>query len=547
MMEITHVCDLKEEIQDAFTKVPPNATFITKCYTWLKLKNTVNITSMESKRFFIYRADILAERTRHTCSKDFYIIHPLSVNFAIQEAICWVILTYTFIFVPFYFAFRPAWVGGLLFWIACYSVFIAFNCFRGVKLKNEMVTNQLQVLVMYLKSYCLTDLLLYIMAIINLYKHNSPVLWFMVYVRTFTYIKLSAAILKRIKTNPNFILLTKLLMAITILLHFFACTLYVIPTTTAFIFGKNPGKAFIRYQYNTDSKGLIYYACMKAAATHFFGTYIIHIIKETHWTEELALCVILLCGRLFTLFMWSKLLVIFGIINLSQTKYEEIRNQLYKFMRSNKLPKALRERVMRYYEYKFQGFYFDEAQIINRMPYHMRNELHLFSCRVLLEKTDAFRHISTQVAGDMMAYFEQEIYMPNDIIVRVGDSVDNIYFISFGTLMVLNKNGVEMRHLEDGEQVGLISYFFSTGNKYMFSIVALEISEVYRVTSDNMHKIFGEHPDIQQKFYKKTLKEFKVLSSSQNYYANEQLTETFNTNLKNRLILESLQKRPRLN
>ncbi|CAH0564779.1 unnamed protein product [Brassicogethes aeneus] len=124
---------------------------------------------------------------------------------------------------------------------------------------------------------------------------------------------------------------------------------------------------------------------------------------------------------------------------------------------------------MKFYEYIFQKYYFDESDILNKMPIHMRNEVHLYCCRILIEKTDAFRNLSKSAMGEIMEYFKQEIYIPHNVIIKCDDFIENIYFISFGTAM------------------------------YMVTVVALEITELYKVAKSELLKLFLEYPDVKQK------------------------------------------------
>ncbi|CAH0564780.1 unnamed protein product [Brassicogethes aeneus] len=551
-MEPVHLCELKNKFYEEVTNIPPNETSLRKCLIWLKKKNTINMSSKESKRYFVYRQDIVAERNRHYDSKFFYITHPFSAINIFQEVYGVFTLFLGLLIIPFYFTFNPEdeyWVVVKI-WLFFFGGYIIQNCFKGVVRKKEgIILDHPKIMRFYLKSYFIFDLTNFLIFIFQDVTNSIwAFTWLLLLTRLATLNQLSYSILIRLHVGTNTIEIVNYFFTMMFLIHFFSCLIYQIPDYIHFLTGVHPINSWL-ITHNLLDEDVIekYFACVKLTMSHFFGSGLANYNLKEQLNEQISFTIILLCGRTYTLFVWSRLLVIFGFINLSQTKYEEIQNQIYKFMRINKLPRAITDRIMKFYEYKFQKHYFDESELLNRMPIHMRNEVHLYSCRILIEKTEAFRNLSKGAMGEIMTYFKQEIYMPHDVIIKCDDFIENIYFISFGTVMYLNRKGNEVLHYTDGNQIGILSFFFSSEERYMMTAIALEITEVYKISKSELLKLFVEYPDIEQKFYKKAFKDYKKFMKLHDFNAEVMPVNTFIANLHDRRLMEEIQKRPIMN
>lgn len=65
---------------------------------------------------------------------------------------------------------------------------------------------------------------------------------------------------------------------------------------------------------------------------------------------------------------------------------------------------------------------------------------------------------------------------------QLGSRADRVFFISSGTVAVINSNDEELAHLEDGDELGLTSAFQSHPYIYNYSYYTVETTEVYCIT-----------------------------------------------------------------
>lgn len=63
-----------------------------------------------------------------------------------------------------------------------------------------------------------------------------------------------------------------------------------------------------------------------------------------------------------------------------------------------------------------------------------------------------------------------------------GDTADEIFFISSGTVAITNLDNEELAHLEDGDEIGLIGAFTPNPYIYNYNYFAVETTEVYSIS-----------------------------------------------------------------
>nr|CAH7754442.1 unnamed protein product [Callosobruchus chinensis] len=132
------------------------------------------------------------------------------------------------------------------------------------------------------------------------------------------------------------------------------------------------------------SEGLLITCC------YFFG--VAHnTFKITIPNEEITLFLVSLLGRLYTLYMIADTLRIFGLVNVSESKYENIMSKMDDYIKSKNVPPHLRLKILSYCKYKLQGEYFNERQMLQTLSSHIRTE-------ICLHSPEAFdQHTSVQI------------------------------------------------------------------------------------------------------------------------------------------------------
>ncbi|KAI4467169.1 i[[h]] channel isoform e [Holotrichia oblita] len=193
----------------------------------------------------------------------------------------------------------------------------------------------------------------------------------------------------------------------------------------------------------------------------------------------------------------------------SSRKYLEMVRELTEYMRHKQLPVALQNRLLEYYEFKFQKSYFRESEILNVISGQLKQDLLMHSCRKLVEHVGFFQNLPTPLILRIVSALTIEVYMVNDVIVKIGTPGICMYFIASGCVAIYTRNGYEVSHLEDGEYFGEYS-LLKQQEPREHSVIAVEICELYRLEYSDFVKVIMSYPDLIEKITKHALERIEA-------------------------------------
>lgn len=140
----------------------------------------------------------------------------------------------------------------------------------------------------------------------------------------------------------------------------------------------------------------------------------------------------------------AQLLQTMSRYNASSNKYHEMVQQLRDYMNTKDLPSKMVQRVMQYFDFRFQKNYFKEEEILGTLSQKLIQEINVHSCESLIANVHIFKNMPTSVVLKMTSVMKQEIFLPNDVIVQANTIGDCMYFISSGTVAVYTPSGKEV-------------------------------------------------------------------------------------------------------
>ncbi|KAL3273778.1 hypothetical protein HHI36_015205 [Cryptolaemus montrouzieri] len=200
------------------------------------------------------------------------------------------------------------------------------------------------------------------------------------------------------------------------------------------------------------------------------------------------------------------LMLVLGVIFINQvlrnyelaTKYREVLDQLNEFMTHKKLTAGTRQRLLAFYEYKFQGKFVKESKIQNILSDRLKKEINFYNSNKLVKQVEMFQDIPTKILAEILSNLKVEVFLPNDIIIKSGTPVESMYFLSNGTVCVTTASGREVCHLRDGNYFGEASLVLNH-KKSISNVTALEICETYRLDAKTFKHCFKNNPEILNK------------------------------------------------
>lgn len=490
-----------------------------------------------------------------------FVIHPFSIVANVLEVAFFIAWLWQYLTMPVMYGIPYQWplwslvihrIGNVLHWL----VFISFFISGYVdEVHKEVCLDMKKIVVHYLKTYFIFDFIavafLDFLELSSLQireeRHYNRYVFLVdiitllaLLVRFKSFQKGMRNIFQSFDVNSTAYFVIHHAIVCIIILNILTIHCYSVPL--AYYNGDFPPNSWIAIakleDYRETSFFRIYNECLLIVLCYFYGaTYEIYPVALP--IEQFTLVAIALFGRLYSLYLIAELLRLFGMVSIAESKYEQYLSQLEEYMSAKNLPAKLRMRLVKYYEYKLQRRYFNEPQMMQTLSEHLRTELFLFSARRLIDKAVVFKSLPKSTLGSIFAVMKNETFLPGDYVTKAGITLENVYFISSGTVSVISITGIELQHLEDGEEFGFFNFFRPGPEKY--SHVAVETTEIYYIAIRALQDFLNAYPEVTKFFYVRMRNRAKLYQEV-NMYAAKQ-GEDVCTTLRKGYVLERRSRR----
>uniref|UniRef100_A0A095BZT7 Potassium/sodium hyperpolarization-activated cyclic nucleotide-gated channel 4 n=1 Tax=Schistosoma haematobium TaxID=6185 RepID=A0A095BZT7_SCHHA len=181
-------------------------------------------------------------------------------------------------------------------------------------------------------------------------------------------------------------------------------------------------------------------------------------------------------------------------LNLKYILYlpTEIFKQVEEYMAYRKLPRALRQRIANYYEHRYQGKMFDEAQILNEFSECLREQVINYNCRALVAAVPFFTYADQDFVSEVVTKLKFEVFQPGDLIIKEGTIGNKMYFIQEGIVDIITKDGEVATSLSDGSYFGEITLL--TNTRRTASVKAVVYSNLYSLDRESFLSVLENYP-----------------------------------------------------
>ncbi|KAF5406298.1 Hyperpolarization-activated cyclic nucleotide-modulated cation channel splice variant ABs-II [Paragonimus heterotremus] len=176
----------------------------------------------------------------------------------------------------------------------------------------------------------------------------------------------------------------------------------------------------------------------------------------------------------------------------SKRLYREKFKQVEEYMAYRKLPRALRQRIANYYEHRYQGKMFDEAQILNEFSECLREQVINYNCRALVAAVPFFTYADQEFVSEVVTKLKFEVFQPGDLIIKEGTIGNKMYFIQEGIVDIITRDGDVVTSLSDGSYVGEICLL--TNVRRTASVKAVVYSNLYSLDRESFLSVLENYP-----------------------------------------------------
>ncbi|KAJ3295627.1 hypothetical protein HDU79_008816 [Rhizoclosmatium sp. JEL0117] len=195
--------------------------------------------------------------------------------------------------------------------------------------------------------------------------------------------------------------------------------------------------------------------------------------------------------------------------------YKQKVDELKEYMRWKCLNPVTQRKVLKYYELKYRGKYFEEGSLLNEMNESLRMEIAVHNCRELISKVSFLKREQHDGRDDLFAgciatALQPCYYVPGDILFLQGEIGADMYFLLSGSLNVLI-SGKRVAQLKDGAFFGELALYANTPRTA--TVQAASSCIVYRLSRDSFNSILDMFDDVKKKvkaIYNERLEKLKV-------------------------------------
>ncbi|KAJ3025841.1 UNVERIFIED_CONTAM: hypothetical protein HDU68_006592 [Siphonaria sp. JEL0065] len=180
--------------------------------------------------------------------------------------------------------------------------------------------------------------------------------------------------------------------------------------------------------------------------------------------------------------------------------YKEKLDELREYMRWKDLDSLTRRKILKYFDLKYRGKYFEEATLLSDLNESLRMEIAAHNCRNLISKVSFLRRQQNDgrdelFLGKIATSFVTCYFVTGDILFTQGQPGQEMYFILSGKVNVL-VHGKRVATLKEGAFFGEIALIANIPRTA--TVQAATSCMLYRLTRTSFTSILEEFEDVKR-------------------------------------------------
>lgn len=189
-----------------------------------------------------------------------------------------------------------------------------------------------------------------------------------------------------------------------------------------------------------------------------------------------------------------------GMLNSAdplKTRHMREVESVIAFMQYHGIPSELQHRILDYYGYMWQRrIGVEEGSILDSLPWGLRTEVSLYMKRDVIERVPMFREAGEELIRELATSIRPIVVTPGEFVFRIGDPARNMFFISRGSLEVLDARGEVIVTLSDGDFFGEMALL--ARRRRNASVRAMDYSDLYVLDGTVFTHILDAHPEFKE-------------------------------------------------
>ncbi|NET41573.1 MAG: cyclic nucleotide-binding domain-containing protein [Okeania sp. SIO2B3] len=304
-----------------------------------------------------------------------------------------------------------------------------------------------------------------------------------------------------ININSTLIRMCKLVILIILITHWVACIWFMIGSwksnaENSWLISNSLQSASRRTQYINS----LYWA-ITTLTTVGYGD-----ITPATEIEIIFTLVVMFLGISMYAYIIGNVSSLISNLDAAKARYREKLGQIQTYMRENKIPPELQQKIRDYYQYRWiENRDIRDYHILEELPYSLKMKLALQLHKEVIEKVPIFQGATRHFFEEIVMALKPEILPPNEYIIREGNWGHEMYFIKRGLVQAFSeKTGIIYRNMGAGTFFGEIALVYE--QRRTASIITLTYCELFILEKDDLKKVLENYPDFAANV-KKTAKE----------------------------------------
>ncbi|XP_015116609.1 potassium/sodium hyperpolarization-activated cyclic nucleotide-gated channel 1 [Diachasma alloeum] len=531
-----HHCQLSKTSGSTLPRLPPNARLIPR----LKRSFQKLIIISEHHPYSTYlrsRAAISAEKRRHGRSRNWWVVHPFSRLRLLWDHLMALTFVYYFITIPYVKSFsricgretfETSKFVNPVFGVCLADIFMSFlTGFRDeeameIELEPRMIARH------YTGGFFLLDLITSIPYTWFTSTHLEPpgpeVNFLQFIAELIPLLKIFRIstlrhYVKQLITARGYSSVTDLTVWLSLLsvfiLHWSACLTWGFPFVTLYATREkieHSDAHVIKSGIYKENAWYIYLFSLHMGLSNIVGSNFMELM-DTSMSDKVIRCILLLLGTGYLIYLIVVFLQLIESSAEPELKYQAIMSRVKEYIEDKNLSKNLGDRLIKYYEYRYQGSYFKENAIASTLSNHLRLEINVRSNRGLLETATVLHNLPRTLLANLLNSMTPTIYLENDVIYKCGDKGDCMYFISSGTVALINSMGKELDHLVDGNHFGELSLLHRNYPREV-SVIAIETCELLQLHRRTFSRLIIPNSELHRRLTRISEKRLEEIHNS---------------------------------
>ncbi|XP_077302148.1 cyclic nucleotide-gated ion channel subunit A [Arctopsyche grandis] len=295
---------------------------------------------------------------------------------------------------------------------------------------------------------------------------------------------------------PNVIRIFKVVMSLSVLIHWNACMYFAISYALGFgsdnwVYNLNgPRNSTLAHQY-------IY--------SFYWSTLTLTTIGETPQPENDAEYLFVVADFLAGVLIFATIVGNIGSMisnmNVARVDFQTRMDGVKQYMAFRKVSAELEDRVIRWFDYIWtECGALDEEQVLSILPDKLKAEIAISVHLETLQKVRIFQDCEPGLLEALVLKLRLKVFSPGDYICRKGDVGKEMYIVKRGKLSVVADDGIMIfATLGAGSVFGEVSVLDiagnRTGNRRTANVRSVGFSDLFCLAKNDLWEALSDYPE----------------------------------------------------